>query len=143
MTVAVGGWTKSFFLAAGALAVIVSTDAASQQASIVGTWEWTRKVNNCSEQYTFRDNGTVSVKSGGDRTESTYLMSWAPEPTGRYRLTMTTVEDSGGQGCMDNTERPDRGRMVYVLFGASQETMILCNSPEGADCIGPLKKNAR
>jgi hypothetical protein len=141
---AVTGWRKSLFLPASLLAAVASTDAASQQASIVGTWEWTRKVNNCSEQYVFRDSGTLSVKSGDDRTESTYLMTWTPEPNGRYKLTITTVEDSGGQGCMDSTNaRVDGGRIVYVLFGASRETMILCNSPAGADCIGPLKKSAR
>jgi hypothetical protein len=122
----------------------VCVPAAAQQPSIVGTWEWTRKNNNCSEHYVFRDDGTMSVKSGDAQTEGKYLMAWAAEPTGRYKLSLTTIEDSGGPGCADTVaDRQSRQGVVYVLFGGSRETMIVCNSPEGADCIGPLKKAAR
>jgi len=122
----------------------ICASAAAQQPSIVGTWEWTRKTNNCAEHYVFRDDGTVSVNSGDAQTEGKYLMAWAAEPTGRYKLSMTTIKDSGGAGCADTVaDREARLGVVYVLFGGSRETLILCNSPEGPDCIGPLKKSAR
>jgi hypothetical protein len=48
------------------------------------------------------------------------------------------LKDSGGAGCADNAEdRPDRRGVIYVLFGGSGESMILCKSPGGADCNGP------
>jgi len=28
------------------------------ETDIVGTWEWTRNVNNCHESYTFKTDGT-------------------------------------------------------------------------------------
>lgn len=125
------------------LATLGAQTAAAQQPSLVGTWEWTRKKNNCVEHYTFRDNGTASIRSGDDRIESTFALAWAPEPNGRYKLTLKPVTDSAGPGCADTPEQAAARRgVVYVLFGGSRETMILCTSLEGADCIGPLRRSA-
>ena len=117
--------------------------AFAQQPSLVGTWEWTRKKNNCVEQYTFRADGTALVKSGDERIESTYRLAWSAEPNGRYKLALSTVQDSGGRGCADTVEDASvRRNLLFVLFGGSRETMIMCHSLDGADCIGPLKRNA-
>jgi hypothetical protein len=122
-------------------AALFGASAAAQQPSIVGTWDWTRKSNNCAEQYVFRRDGTVLIKSGDERLERTYLMAWSPEPTGRYKVTLTTVKDSGGRGCADAVETATaRQGTVYVLFGGSRATMLVCNSPSEPDCIGPLRK---
>lgn len=126
----------------GLLATLGAHSAAAQQPSLVGTWEWTRKKNNCVEQYTFRDNGTASIRSGDDRIETTFALAWAAEPNGRYKLTLKPVTDSAGSGCADTPEDAAARRgVVYVLFGGSGGTMILCTSLEGADCIGPLKRS--
>jgi hypothetical protein len=126
----------------GALTLVAATGAIAQQPSIVGTWEWTRKANNCVERYVFRGDGTLSIRSGDENTESTYRIAWSPEPNGRYKLSLATVKDSGGAGCADTAEsRTGRQDIVYVLFGGSRTTMILCKSVDGADCIGPLKRN--
>jgi hypothetical protein len=127
-TLAAGGWTA----------------VPAQQPNIVGTWEWSRKKDACPEQYVFRDDGTVSMQRGEKRTENTYLMSWAPEPNGRYKLTVTTVEDDGGRDCDGSTEvGTGRQSVVYVLFSQSRESMIHCKSPEGADCTGLMRRAAR
>ena len=118
--------------------------ANAQQPDIVGTWEWTRKKDGCLERYVYRADGTLTATRGEERTENTYLMSWAPEPGGRYKVTVVTVKDDGGRDCDGSTE--DGGgqrRIVYVLFGQSRETMIQCDSPAGADCIGILTRTAR
>ncbi|HEU0199347.1 MAG TPA: hypothetical protein VFR86_02830 [Burkholderiaceae bacterium] len=117
--------------------------AAAQQPSIVGTWEWTRKANGCTERYVFRDNGTLAVTSGDESTENVYRMSWTPEPTGRYKVTVKTVKDHGGRDCADSLA-DDTGleRVLYILFGGSQQTMIACGTPAGPDCIGPLRRAA-
>lgn len=132
------GWSA---LVALVICVSFGADVAAQQPSIVGAWDWTRKSNNCAEEYVFRADGTVLIKSGDERLERTYLMSWSPEPTGRYKVTLTTVKDSGGRGCADAVETATaRQSTVYVLFGGSRATMLVCNSPSEADCIGPLRR---
>jgi hypothetical protein len=126
------------------LAIGARTGARAQQPSIVGTWEWTRKSNNCSERYVFRDDGNLSIRRGENLTENTYLMSWAPEPGGRYRVTVVTVADDRGRVCEGSTEdTTGRRSVVYVLFGQSRETMIQCGSPSGADCTGLMHRTGR
>jgi hypothetical protein len=130
---------------ATALAIAALSGAAfGQQPSIAGTWEWTSKKSGCSEQYVFRDNGTVSIKRGDEQTENSYLMSWAPESSGRYKLTITTLKDNGGRDC-DGAADDSTGRrsVVYVLFSQSRESMIHCGSPAGTDCTGLMKRTAR
>jgi hypothetical protein len=118
--------------------------ACAQQPNIVGTWEWTRKSSVCSEQYTYRDDGTLRIRRGEELTENTYLMSWAQEPSGRYRLTIVTVKDDRGRDCEGSTaDSSGQQSIVYVLFGQSRETMIQCGSPAGADCTGIMQRTAR
>jgi hypothetical protein len=113
------------------------------QPSIVGAWEWTRKSNQCAERFDFRPDGTLQVASGERRTDSTYRLAWAPEPNGRYRLTLVVTRESGGRDCTGvDADRSGRQREMFVLFGQSHQTMIVCESPAGADCLGPLKRVA-
>lgn len=120
------------------------TGAFGQQPNLAGAWEWTRKKNGCVEQFVFRENGTVAITRGEERTENTYLMSWAPEPNGRYKLTITTVKDHGGRDCEDSgDDSTGRRSTVYILFSQSRESMIFCAAPEGADCTGLMRRIAR
>jgi hypothetical protein len=115
-----------------------------QQPTLAGTWEWARKKDGCVEQYVFRDNGTVTIRQREKSTENTYLMAWAPEPNGRFRLTITTVKDHGGRDCDDSAEDVTGQRsVVYLLFSQSRESMIMCKSPEGTDCTGLMRRIAR
>jgi hypothetical protein len=127
-------------LAAAAPAADGSKPSAGQP-SIVGAWEWTRPSNQCTERYDFRSDGTLSVASGERRTESTYRLAWTPEPNGRFRLDLTVTRESGGRNCTGvEADGSGRQREAFVLFSQSRQTMILCNSPAGADCVGPLKR---
>lgn len=128
--------------AVAALALVGAVPCAfGQQPDLVGAWEWVRKSNGCEERYVFRADGTLSITSGAARTENRYRMAWTPEPNGRYRLTITTVADDGGADCSNSTgDRTGRSSTAYILFSQSRASMILCDSPAGADCIGPLRR---
>ena len=129
-------------LAALVGAAVAAPVFAQQQPALAGTWTWTRKSNGCSEQYEFRDNGTLVALSRDARTESQYRMAWAPEPNGRYKLTLVIVKDNGARDCADlSGDRTGQQMTAYLLFGGSRQTMLLCNSLNGPDCIGPLQKN--
>jgi hypothetical protein len=130
--------------AAAVLLAGASTGALGQQPDIVGTWEWTRSKDGCSEQYVYRQDGTLSIRRGEKRTENAFRMSWAPEPNGRYGVTIFTVKDDGRRDCEGSDEdTAGRQRIVYLLFGQSRETMIQCESPTGADCTGLMRRVAR
>jgi hypothetical protein len=133
-------------LQAMAVLAALSADVATAQMrppSLTGTWEWTRKINNCSEQHIYRDDGTATIRSGDERSDLTFRLAWSPEPNGRYKLTMTTVKDHGGRNCAESDEdQTGRTDELYVLFSQSRETMLVCRSPAGSDCIGPLRRTA-
>lgn len=132
-----------FFAPAALLTAGIWQDTFAQQPNIVGTWEWARKKNGCLEQHVYRSDGTLTITTGEKRTDNTYLMSWAPEPNGRYKLTVVTVKDHGGRDCRDsNEDHTGRQTVVYVLFSQSRESMIQCDSPAGADCTGLMKRTA-
>lgn len=127
-----------------ALIACAGKAAFGQQPNLVGTWEWARKKDGCAEQFVFRDNGTVSIRQGEKSTENTYLMAWAPEPNGRFRLTITTVKDHGGRDCDEAAEdTTGRRNVVYMLFSQSGESMIMCKAAEGTDCTGLMRRTAR
>jgi hypothetical protein len=117
--------------------------AAAGQPDIVGTWAWTHK-SGCAEQFVFRGDGTVSIRRGEKRTDSSYLMSWAPEPGGRYKLMLVTIKDFGGRDCAGSDESSTGKRTVlYVLFSQSGDSMIQCGSTSGADCTGLVRRGVR
>jgi hypothetical protein len=129
--------------AALALCHALVAGAQSRQPSIVGTWDWTRKSSGCSEQYVFRDDGSASVASRDERLEGRFRLAWSPEPNGRYRLDMTVAKDHGGRNCLDNDDdSTGRSDTWYVLFSQSRETLLMCGSLEGSDCLGPLRRAA-
>ena len=137
--------SRSAVLAIVAVLLTVAwSGARGQQPDIAGTWEWSRRKDGCAEQYVYRPDGTLSIRRGEESTENTYRMSWAPEPGGRYKVTVVTVKDDGGRDC-DGSSDDDTGRqrVVYVLFGQSRETMIQCSSEAGADCTGLMRRTAR
>lgn len=132
------------FTAIAVLSACACTGAFGQQPSLVGAWEWTRKKDGCAEQFVFLENGTATIRRGEKRTENTYLMAWAPERSGRYGLTLTTVKDHGGRDCQGSVdEEIGRSRVVYLLFSQSGESMIMCESPAGTDCTGLIRRVTR
>ena len=109
--------------------------------SLIGTWEWSRPPDRCREVYTFREDGTVRIESGNERSENTYQLSDKPESSGRYQIMLRTTKYLSGLNC-DGSSHDTTGEhsLLYVLFGPSNETLAICQSLEGLDCIGPLKR---
>lgn len=129
-----------FFVVLAVAGAVISPGAAAGQPNVVGTWAWTRK-SGCAEQFVFRGDGTISTVSGDKRTDGTYLMSWTPEASGRYRLALVTTKDFGGRDCAgSDADASGRRAVVYVLFSQSGDSMILCGSPAGADCTGLVRR---
>jgi len=120
-----------------------SLTSAPAGASLVGSWEWWRPIDNCREVYTFRGDGTARVESGNERTENTYVLSDTPEPSGRVKLTLTTTKYLSGRNC-DGSLEDVTGRTVnlYVLFGPEKRMLAVCKSIADLDCIGPLRRTA-
>jgi hypothetical protein len=109
--------------------------------AIVGVWQWTHAANQCTETYDFKPDGTASVRSGDERLDETYEISFMPEGHGRYKLVMKTVRDHGGRDCVgsqdDSTGKTTTG---YVAFNPQLDLMIMCVDATGKRCMGPLRR---
>ena len=121
-----------------------SADAPRSMPSILGTWDWTIKKNGCKETFTFKPGGVLEVTSGSEKTESTYEITPTMEPSGRYKMVATVVKDYGGVDC-SNSKHDSTGQTstFYLLFTFEGDTMGMCFSAGGTDCMGPLKKRQR
>lgn len=109
--------------------------------TIVGAWKWTVKSNNCTESYIYDKDGSLSVTSGDEETKQTYTIDPKPEPNGRYKITKKVIEDYGGRDCSDSDEdNTGQSATIYVLFNRTGRMLIECFSPDGNDCIGPMRK---
>jgi hypothetical protein len=108
---------------------------------LVGKWGWTRSVNNCTELYDFRLDGTVPVVSGTERTDNEYSVSPLPDRQGFYRLTMRITKHFGGRDCSDTGNLPDDKPFTnYVKFSPDYEQHIVCYEPSPQQCFGPLRR---
>lgn len=109
--------------------------------TIVGAWKWTVKSNDCTETYIYGKDGSLSVTSGDEETKQTYTIDPTPTPNGRYKITKKIVEDYGGRDCGDSDEdNTGQTATIYVLFNRTGHMLIECFSPDGNDCIGPMRK---
>ncbi|MGH8608029.1 MAG: hypothetical protein ACREX9_11600 [Gammaproteobacteria bacterium] len=134
-----------FVLAALSFFVVTPVFTADPPAKpIVGTWEWTKKENNCTETYTYRADGTSLVESGQEKNEDKYEISGKAEGSDRLRMKVTTVKDNGGKDCAGN-DKDNTGQtaVVFVEFDSSYNEMIVCLDEKSFKCFGPLKRVAR
>lgn len=119
----------------------VPTDKTHSTNPLIGSWTWTREVNNCTEVYTFNANGTPHVSSGEEVSDSTYQLSSTPSEKGFYKLTDKVVRDYGGKDCAeDESDSTGSESSNFVIFHQSGDMYLLCQSEALDICIGPLKR---
>jgi hypothetical protein len=98
-------------------------------------------VNNCTEVYNFKPDGTVPVISGTERTENEYSVSLLPDEQGFYRLTMRITKHLGGRDCSDSGNPPnDKPFTNYVRFSPDYKQHIVCYERDPKQCFGPMRR---
>lgn len=108
---------------------------------LIGKWTWTRPSNNCTEVYEFREDGTLFVVSGKEKSDNTYNLSAQPTPAGFFTLTTTIVKDHGGKDCGDTEEDDSGGTDIrYIRFLPSGTQYIVCSEESLNRCFGPLHR---
>lgn len=110
---------------------------------LVGTWEWTRGENNCTEVYAYRADGSAPVVSGTERTDNVYSVSRDPDANGFYRMTIRTTKDYGGTDCADDaSDSTGVESTIFLLFSPARDQFIVCSEPRLQRCFGPLRRTA-
>lgn len=133
--------TSATMLQAVAAPMVISRPIAGHP--LIGKWQWTRSMNKCTEVYDFRDDGTVPVISGTERTDNVYTVAVDPDINGFYRMTIRTTKDHGGKDC-GNDESDSTGveSTNYLFFNASRDQYRACYEPSLNKCFGPLRRIA-
>lgn len=113
--------------------------ASGEAHTIIGTWKWTRKINDCTETYVFRSDGTLSVTSGAERTDNTFTITRAPVERGFFELRTRVTQDHRGTDCAQ-VDEDDTGKEIvsFILFEPTQGMHISCSEPRLQACFGPL-----
>ncbi len=108
---------------------------------LIGKWQWTRPVNQCTEVFEFRADGTAPVTSGDEKTDNTYTISSSADRNGFYQLNMKTLKDFGGKDCGDDSsDTTGQETTHYVLFEPQKTMHIVCAEPKVGRCYGPLNR---
>jgi len=132
-------WSAIFAM----LLVVPNAFATDQSGNhfLVGNWIWTWSKNNCTENYTFRPDGTAYFVSGDEKFDMKYALSGTTNPDGRRALLLDTVKDHGGKGCVDSTENETgKSYSLYVEFSNSKTMMKICHDEVSGKCYGPIRK---
>lgn len=128
------------------LLLVIALCAASGPASaqlhpLIGTWQWTRSANQCTETYDYRPDGVLRAVSGTEITEGTYAVSPQADPNGFYELSGNFTETNQGKDCTDSPPVADpKPYTVYVVFHESRTRMLVCYKPSLERCFGPLRR---
>ncbi len=114
------------------------------KSPIVGTWKWTREVNNCTEIYKYKNNGTIHLISGDEITTVKYKLISPALPYNRYKLIGTITSDNGGMDCADSNE-DGTGTIyeVWIEFNIEKDEHMVCSSEGGTECMGPLFRQTK
>lgn len=105
-------------------------------------WTWTRKVNNCTEVYSYQSDHTLKVTSGEEIGESLFTISDEPDKNGFYRLTDEVTKNNGLTGCDGTGGGTPVGDKAtnYVFIRPAGDQMVICQESSFSACFGPLKR---
>ncbi len=133
----------SALLLLGFESLAIANPAAARHAGhpILGTWQWTREKTNCTEVYEYRTDGTVSIVSGAEVSQSSFRVSSHPDQNGFYELTSTTGSTNGARDCSDSSAGVRaKAYTVYVIFRQDEPMQLVCDRPAFVHCYGPLRR---
>ena len=107
---------------------------------LVGTWSWSMPNGQCTETHTYRQDGSRSVVSGAENSDSRYAVEAVPNSRFR-KLTITTTKDYRGVDC-GGADEDDTGRTssVYYVLKPDGSQVLFCYQPEFKQCYGPFSR---
>lgn len=117
--------------------------AVPAQHPLLGKWTWTRSVNNCTEVYEYRADGTFDVVSGEEVASGTFEISSKPDSKGFYTFTGRTLKTNGKKDCSDSAvpmPADQKPYTNYIVFHRTEPMHIVCYQPVLEQCFGPLRR---
>jgi hypothetical protein len=107
---------------------------------IIGTWQVQVPGTTCSELYSFKANGTTSVKSAEEAGENVFEISATPDSNGYYKLTDTVTKSNGKLDCTGESTPVGDTVTVYIHFENSPDKFLFCMNETPDKCVGPFER---
>lgn len=126
---------------AGLMAVCsVASGQSSDKSPLAGTWQYRPRGTSCTEQYYFRNDGTMMVTSGREVSESEYTLSDEPLPSGFYKFSSKVTQTNGKPDCRGNKTPVGQASSSFLKRQGEGdgERLILCRAESLQACMGPL-----
>ena len=106
---------------------------------LLGSWQWTREENGCTELYSFEREGVLATVSGAELTRQLFVVLAPGDAGERLKLGIVTLTDNGLGDCAE-VAVDDTGLSyeIWVEFSPRGDQMIMCYTESGPECFGPL-----
>ena len=108
---------------------------------LLGSWQWTREANGCTEIYSFERDGVLATVSGAELTSQLFVVLAPGEAGQRLKLGIVTLADNGLGDCAE-VAVDDTGLSyeIWVEFSPRGDQMLMCYTESGPECFGPLAR---
>ncbi len=120
----------------GCLATIASAAQLRADHPVIGTWEWAIPQAGCTERMTMRADGTSSVRSGEELSDSDSRISDQPDADGFYTLIDTVTHTNGKPDCGGETTPIGDVATTFLKVTPERDKLMLCLARKGP-CFGP------
>jgi hypothetical protein len=107
---------------------------------LIGAWRFDVPGTECHEVYTLRADGTTTVTSGEEVSESEFELDALPSAKGYYKWVDKIVKDNGKPDCMGSVMQVGHTATNFILLHPVRKEFLMCEKEEFATCFGPFKR---
>lgn len=132
------GLLKKLALAGAAGWICAAAHAAPTRADhpLLGVWEWSIPDTRCTERMTVRQDGTSTVTSGQEVSESETRIADQADADGFYEWVDKITKTNGKPDCAGEVTPVGDVSTTYPMLSATGDRMMLCLAKKGP-CFGP------
>lgn len=127
----------AFVFACSAVAAVVNAQEVTRTPLtpdhfLLGTWRLMVPNSGCFETYKFKADGTMSMTSGMQVTESEFDIDVRPSK-GFFKWMDKLIKDNGAPDCMGLTTKVGHVATNYIYI-VSNDRFVVCREPNTKTC---------
>ncbi len=121
-----------------AVAPPACADPPGRDHPLVGTWRFDYPDGRCREIYRIRSDGTSTVTSGEQVSETEVDVTPRPDDEGWYRWRDIVRRDNGRPDCSGVVSEVGHEVVNYLRFDPGGTVFVVCARRDPATCFGPF-----
>ena len=111
--------------------------------SIIGSWTYQTPNSNCTDVYTFQNDGTLRGTSANQVVYSTYTISKKHTQYAFFELKHKIITANNEKDCEGEPAEIDHEASHFIRYDLTGDSMIMCEDETALlyNCFGPLTRN--